>query len=345
MTLPASIAKSLLVPPDRGSPRHFAAGKSHRVGPSQGDSGPGRPVVARLTSAPQSASWLACHSTSLPDAPPPVVAGLAERPSSLHGSHGRTRQVWTRPAYRPSATQVYPTLAPARRCRRPLASTGSTSHVCSLPANHSLSFRVSRRSAPSIRRIALPPLLVVIARATFALARPADLAPSLQATPCLTQAWPALQPMACACHAVAVLLSSRLALLAASHVVKPHHVEPLLSGLCLSSHVSKGPGNPCLASTHLVIAVMSTSKTTVSTSTFPVLVAEELTRARASHPTPMNSAHEAYAVVLEELEEFWEQVKRKKEERHLDLMLHELTQAAAMLQRCAEDLSLCAPAA
>ena len=31
---------------------------------------------------------------------------------------------------------------------------------------------------------------------------------------------------------------------------------------------------------------------------------------------PQRSAHESYAVLLEEVDEFWEEVKKRREERH-----------------------------
>ncbi len=43
-------------------------------------------------------------------------------------------------------------------------------------------------------------------------------------------------------------------------------------------------------------------------------VSEELRRAR-EHNEPINSAHEGYAVILEEVNEFWEEVRRKRTEQ------------------------------
>lgn len=65
----------------------------------------------------------------------------------------------------------------------------------------------------------------------------------------------------------------------------------------------------------------------------------ELAVARTNHE-PMRSSHEAFSVILEELEEFWDQVKLKVELRSPDKMLGELIQIAAMAQRAAEDLDL-----
>jgi hypothetical protein len=74
-------------------------------------------------------------------------------------------------------------------------------------------------------------------------------------------------------------------------------------------------------------------------SKFTGAVAGELKYARKSFPA-FHSAHEAYAVILEEVEEFWEQVKTNDAQRDSDAMLGELIQIAAMAQRAAEDLKL-----
>ena len=73
--------------------------------------------------------------------------------------------------------------------------------------------------------------------------------------------------------------------------------------------------------------------------TFPELVQIEIADARRSH-APLNSAHEAYAVILEELDEFWAEVMTKRRERSPARMREELVQVAAMCQRAAEDLEL-----
>lgn len=74
-------------------------------------------------------------------------------------------------------------------------------------------------------------------------------------------------------------------------------------------------------------------------SEFAMIVRAELIAARAKN-APMNSAHHAYAVILEEVEEFWEEVKKKREYRSKQKMLMELVQIGAMAQRAAEDLGL-----
>lgn len=75
------------------------------------------------------------------------------------------------------------------------------------------------------------------------------------------------------------------------------------------------------------------------TSNFPDRVAAELARARDKHPT-LNSVHEAYAVILKELAEFWDKVKADdhKSPAGQALMVDELVQIAAMCQRAVEDV-------
>lgn len=74
-------------------------------------------------------------------------------------------------------------------------------------------------------------------------------------------------------------------------------------------------------------------------SAFATDVALELATAKAKHP-PINSAHEGYAVILEELHEFWLEVMKRKSQRDPKAMKLELIQVAAMAQRTAEDLRL-----
>lgn len=70
--------------------------------------------------------------------------------------------------------------------------------------------------------------------------------------------------------------------------------------------------------------------------------AKEFSRATALHE-PMNSAHEAYAVILEELDEFWEEVRKKESERNFGTMRKELIQVATMAIRAIYDLKLPRP--
>ena len=74
--------------------------------------------------------------------------------------------------------------------------------------------------------------------------------------------------------------------------------------------------------------------------TFEELVRRELEHARAKHKGA-NSPHEGYAIILEELEEYWAEVKAQ--EHRKDRMVAELVQVAAMCQRVAEDVLMDKP--
>jgi len=73
--------------------------------------------------------------------------------------------------------------------------------------------------------------------------------------------------------------------------------------------------------------------------TFQKQVRVELTSARKQHGN-INSLHEGYAVILEELDEFKEEVWKRSAKRNKANMLKELIQIAAMAQRVAEDCGL-----
>jgi hypothetical protein len=66
-----------------------------------------------------------------------------------------------------------------------------------------------------------------------------------------------------------------------------------------------------------------------------LLVEEELSRAQAQHG-PMSSPHEGYAVILEELDELWTEIRSKR--RNNANMEYEATQVAAMAVRFLIDL-------
>lgn len=68
-------------------------------------------------------------------------------------------------------------------------------------------------------------------------------------------------------------------------------------------------------------------------------VADELQRARKLH-APMGSPHEAYAVILEEVDEFWSEVKLRPDVQDHGAMRSELIQIAAMACRAVADLRL-----
>ena len=68
-------------------------------------------------------------------------------------------------------------------------------------------------------------------------------------------------------------------------------------------------------------------------------VRHEISKARAKY-RPMASAHEGWAVLREEVDELWEEVKKKPLKRDPSAMYAELVQVAAMAQRMAEDIVL-----
>ena len=72
---------------------------------------------------------------------------------------------------------------------------------------------------------------------------------------------------------------------------------------------------------------------------FIVDVAAELCRAEARHG-PMKSLHEAYAVILEEVDELWDECRKKSGERSAVDVRTELVQIAAMAWRAAKNLHL-----
>lgn len=74
---------------------------------------------------------------------------------------------------------------------------------------------------------------------------------------------------------------------------------------------------------------------------FAALVRRELASAREGH-NPINSLHEGYAVILEEMDEVWDEIKKKRSQRDPAKLLAELVQIAAMCQRTAEDCALVA---
>lgn len=77
-------------------------------------------------------------------------------------------------------------------------------------------------------------------------------------------------------------------------------------------------------------------------------VSAEVARAQSIH-APMNSLHEAYAVIREELDEFWELVKVNpsklplaQQQQRITNMREELVQVAAMCIRAVHDCRLTA---
>jgi hypothetical protein len=69
---------------------------------------------------------------------------------------------------------------------------------------------------------------------------------------------------------------------------------------------------------------------------FLIDVSIEVKRAMSKH-SPMHSLHEAYAVILEELDEFKSEVWKKQTERSTDDVYTELVHIGAMVARCVAD--------
>jgi cation transport regulator ChaB len=66
-------------------------------------------------------------------------------------------------------------------------------------------------------------------------------------------------------------------------------------------------------------------------------IEEEVRSASIKHGK-FNSVHEGYAVILEELDELWDEVKKKDKNRSKALMTSEAKQVAAMAVRFIYDL-------
>jgi hypothetical protein len=65
----------------------------------------------------------------------------------------------------------------------------------------------------------------------------------------------------------------------------------------------------------------------------------EIKRAVAKHG-PLRSAHEAFGVLLEEVDEFWEEVRKRTRQRNKRNTRKELIQIAAIAIRTIQDLKL-----
>lgn len=65
-------------------------------------------------------------------------------------------------------------------------------------------------------------------------------------------------------------------------------------------------------------------------------IGSEVRSATMKHP-PFNSAHEGYAVILEELDELWDEVKKRN--KNVQAMREEALQVAAMAVRFVMDLT------
>lgn len=67
-------------------------------------------------------------------------------------------------------------------------------------------------------------------------------------------------------------------------------------------------------------------------------VRQEIYSAKKNWPEPAHSAHEQYAVLLEEVDELWDHVKTKQKNRDLVEMRKEAIQVAAMAIRFATEV-------
>ena len=64
----------------------------------------------------------------------------------------------------------------------------------------------------------------------------------------------------------------------------------------------------------------------------------EVLRAKQLFPTDFHNQHEAYAVILEEVDELWEEIKKNHKKHDLKAQRKEAKQAAAMLVRLMVEL-------
>ena len=69
------------------------------------------------------------------------------------------------------------------------------------------------------------------------------------------------------------------------------------------------------------------------------LIAREYIVATQQHPTGMRSAHEGYAVLKEEVDELWDEVKKKQSLRSQDKLMNEAVQCGAMALRFLVDVT------
>jgi hypothetical protein len=114
---------------------------------------------------------------------------------------------------------------------------------------------------------------------------------------------------------------------------------PYCNGTRVMPGDSADPGAPCVTCNATGVVAMSTETEARGIGRFLDAMENELNEAMGAHP-PINSTHEGYSVILEELDEFWDEVKRKRAERDSGAMYAELVQIAAMAARTAVDCGL-----
>lgn len=66
-------------------------------------------------------------------------------------------------------------------------------------------------------------------------------------------------------------------------------------------------------------------------------ISDEILIAKTKHPGDFKNYHEAYAVILEEIDELWDEIKKRDHDR--EQIREEATQAAAMLVRLISELT------
>lgn len=67
-------------------------------------------------------------------------------------------------------------------------------------------------------------------------------------------------------------------------------------------------------------------------------IEQEVQRAKQLYPANFHNQHEAYAVILEEIDELWSEIKKKQSNYDLGAQIKEAVQAAAMLVRFLTEL-------
>lgn len=67
-------------------------------------------------------------------------------------------------------------------------------------------------------------------------------------------------------------------------------------------------------------------------------IIKEVLRAKTLFPNNFVNQHEAYAVILEEVDELWDEIKKNQKNYDIDAQRKEATQAAAMLVRLLVEL-------
>lgn len=80
---------------------------------------------------------------------------------------------------------------------------------------------------------------------------------------------------------------------------------------------------------------------TIDTTTYVLgAVRREINRAILLYPQPFNSPPEGYAVILEEVDELWDEIRKRHALRSVDAMREEAIQIAAMAVRFVVDLCI-----